>query len=767
MVYAIFCVVENYGGDKQMKRLIQKYILSEDIPLEGRTFNIITMFGSLGGMLAFIMNLFTIGATVGAFSIFALSAIMMFLVWIANKTGKYQLVGFIVFFIILCIFYPIVYFGSGGILSGMPCWFILGIVVLFASLRGKYLAVMTVISLGVDLGCVMVEYFHPEWIVRFENHSSSQLMDVVVAYNVVALVSGFGIYFQYQVYRRAQKKVNEAAKTKSDFLANMSHEIRTPINAILGMNEMIMRENHDEDISEYAMNIHNSGRMLLSLINDILDFSKIESGRMEIIPGAYTVSGLVCELEDMLRDRAESKGLRFDLEIDTEMPDRLYGDVTRIKQVAMNLLTNAIKYTDRGYVVFRVYSIGTPDFQLVISVKDTGSGIKKEDEETIFDSFRRVDEQNRRNTEGTGLGLTITRRIIELMDGRLDVESEWGYGSTFTAYIPQTVTDEECVGDYRGKYRNNMKKTADTRRILTAPQAHIMLVDDNSMNRIVIEKLLRRTQIQVDSVGSGVECVKSLREMARNGSMGTGVPYYHMILMDHMMPGMDGIETLHVIREEGLADSVPIVALTANAISGVREMYLEEGFTDYLAKPISGAELENAICKYLPPELVQFTDEKLSLTEKDPSKGRIVGQAVDTGVADSAGQGTEAAPEEHRSGFVVTEELAALIDLREALEHSPCGMQGVKENIEIVIEGIPPLCDQIMEAYEAQDWKNYGISVHAMKSVFATIGAGELAAEARKMELAAKEERTEVIREKTDPLIRLAREFISRIQLTI
>ena len=175
--------------------------------------------------------------------------------------------------------------------------------------------------------------------------------------------------------------------------------------------------------------------------------------------------------------------------------------------------------------------------------------------------------------------------------------------------------------------------------------------------------------------------------------MGTGVPYYHMILMDHMMPGMDGIETLHVIREEGLADSVPIVALTANAISGVREMYLEEGFTDYLAKPISGAELENAICKYLPPELVQFTDEKLSVTEKDPLKGRIVGQAVDTGVADSAGQGTEAAPEEHRSGFVVTEELAALIDLREALEHSPCGMQGVKENIEIdaVSDRIPCL----------------------------------------------------------------------------
>lgn len=398
-------------------------------------------------------------------------------------------------------------------------------------------------------------------------------------------------------YEKAKDEAVRANEAKSLFLSNMSHEIRTPINAVLGMNEMILRECSDKQLLSYAANIQSSGKTLLFLINDILDMSKIESGKMEIVRVEYEPENLIMDLWNVIFLRAQEKGLDISFTIDGTLPRILFGDDVRIKQIVTNLLTNAVKYTPRGGIVMHMAyeRRGEGQIVLIISVKDTGMGIRKEDMGKLFESFQRLDEEKNRNIEGTGLGMNITMSLLKLMDGEMKVESEYGQGSEFTVTIPQRIVCDEPVGDFEAIRTRREQNLAQKQQNFEAPEASVLVVDDNSMNLTVFKSLLKRTKMRITTADSGRRCLELVQKEK-----------YHIIFMDHMMPEMDGIETLHEIRK--LSDSpnidTPVIVLTANALSGAREGYLQEGFADFLTKPIDGDLLEQTTEKYLPKELV-------------------------------------------------------------------------------------------------------------------------------------------------------------------
>lgn len=393
---------------------------------------------------------------------------------------------------------------------------------------------------------------------------------------------------------KEREKAVYASQAKSEFLANMSHEIRTPINGVLGMNEMIIRETKEEDVKEYAYQIQDSGQILLSLVNDILDFSKIESGKMEIIPVDYRMSTVLNDLTNMISVRAEKKNLAFQLDIQKNIPDGLFGDEMRIRQVATNLLSNAVKYTEQGQVTLYMKGnrISKDEIELEIGVADTGKGIKDEDKGKLFTAFERLEEKANRGIEGTGLGLPLSQRILQKMGSELRVESTYGEGSVFSFVIRQQVKDETPIGDFKQKYREGLGKRKKYQSKFKASKARVLAVDDNAVNLRVLKGLLRSTDMHVDIASSGQECLNILEDNT-----------YHLILLDHLMPEMDGIETLRRIRNMGC--DIPVVALTANAISGARDNYLQAGFNDYLSKPINADDLEEMIKKYLPQELIE------------------------------------------------------------------------------------------------------------------------------------------------------------------
>ncbi len=424
----------------------------------------------------------------------------------------------------------------------------------------------------------------------------------------------FGVIIDVTEEIEKRKKAEDEREAKSRFFSNMSHEIRTPINAVLGMNEMILREACDGQILTYAENIKSSGKMLLYLINDILDISKIESGKMEIIPVEYETPAFLMDLWNVIYLRAKEKKLVFDVETDETLPRVLYGDDVRMKQIVTNLLTNAVKYTPQGSVRLRVAyerRSGEEELLLKISVQDTGIGIRKEDMGKLFESFQRLDEEKNRNIEGTGLGMNITMSLLKMMDGDMKVESEYQKGSVFTVIIPQKIVSNEPAGSFRKMQENNARHNNSRQSTFTAPKGRVLVVDDNTMNLTVFQALLKRTKLQVVTAQSGRQCLDYVQKQK-----------FHMIFMDHMMPEMDGIETLHQI--EKLAErtdfpnkGTPVIALTANAVAGVREMYLAQGFAEFLTKPVNAELLEHTICKYLPEELIQTVKGKE--TDGDPA----------------------------------------------------------------------------------------------------------------------------------------------------
>lgn len=489
-----------------------------------------------------------------------------------------------------------------------------------------------------------------------------------------------------------RKKVEEEREAKSRFLYNMSHEIRTPINAILGMNEMILREARDKQILTYSSNVQSSGKMLLALINDILDASKLESGKMEIIPVEYKMSNVIMDLWNVIYIRAKEKNLTLSVEVDETLPNVLYGDDVRVKQIVTNLLTNAVKYTPKGSVRLKfAYERQNDDVLLLkISVQDTGIGIRKEDMGMLFESFQRIDEEKNRNIEGTGLGMSITTSLLKMMDGDMKVESEYQKGSTFTVIIPQKMISDEPTGGFQEIRERHSQQNGSKNGAFTAPEGCVLLVDDNEMNRTVFRALLKRTKMQVETAESGKQCLAYVQEQK-----------FHMIFMDHMMPEMDGIETLREIKK--LAERMdfpnkdtPVIVLTANAVAGAREMYLEEGFVDFLTKPIDAELLEQTICEYLPGELIQAVKE----TDDD------------------------SASENNMDEYDCYLEQG--VSVKNGLQHSQDNMEIYMDLVRMFLKDKDKI-ELLREYLSEHNMKEYAIQVHAVKGNARTLGADQLA----------------------------------------
>lgn len=489
-----------------------------------------------------------------------------------------------------------------------------------------------------------------------------------------------------------------ASEAKSSFLSNMSHEIRTPINAILGMNEIILRECDDSEIISYAESIKTSGNTLLGLINDILDFSKIEAGKIEIIPVDYDLSSLINDLVNMIHVKADDKGLALSLDFDKNLPKMLNGDEVRFKQVVTNILTNAVKYTEKGSVTF---SIGfkriddEPDnVILLVSIKDTGIGIKQEDMKKLFTEFERIEEERNRNVEGTGLGMAITKNLLRLMNSSLKVESIYGLGSKFSFELKQKVIKWEPLGDYEASYKSTLKERKKYKEKFTAPTAQVLVVDDNEMNLMVFKNLLKQTKMKIDTAINGDEGLV----LTRNNK-------YDMIFLDHMMPDKDGIETLQELRaqKKNFNSHTIAVCLTANAISGAREKYIAAGFDNYLTKPINPDKLEEMLLKYLPEEKIEEPsgDNEKILTQNEQPKEKYKYLNISTGLkyADD------------------------MEDLFKSVLEMFCNRKNANK-------------EKIQKTFESGDWKNYTIFIHSLKSTSFSVGGEQLGELAKKLEAA-------------------------------
>ncbi len=482
-----------------------------------------------------------------------------------------------------------------------------GFAILWTLLLPLALAYFGSVKSGVSLSAYFVVlyfvvFYTPLRRLVENNYSETMLQRFPVLYFAQALVTTY-IMVQYHLNTLHQMDYSEqllAAKeaadqgnlAKSNFLANMSHEIRTPMNAIIGMDEMILRETAEAKTRKYACDIKTASRTLLSIINDILDLSKIESGKMELVPIEYDFASVLNDIVNMTMKKAEEKGLLYTLEVDPDIPSVFNGDEIRIRQIILNLTNNAIKYTQQGSIGLH-FSFDHAADRLSFTVADTGMGIKEEDMNKLFSSFQRLDETRNRKIEGTGLGLNITKQLVELMGGGISVKSEYGKGSTFSVSVDQEVIDPTPIGDYTKLLEKAQVTAKKYVPVVIAPEANVLIVDDNEMNLEVITDLMSETKIKVTTALSGQECLDMLKTRK-----------FDLILLDQMMPQMSGTQTLNIILEEKLAEGTPVVALTADAIVGAKDSYIKEGFTDYLSKPVMFPELEGILAKYLDSSLL-------------------------------------------------------------------------------------------------------------------------------------------------------------------
>ena len=560
------------------------------------------------------------------------------------------------------------------------------------------------------------------------------VLTIVVLMLVISII--LFIMARYEKKARLAQELNQKAETaalandaKSAFLSNMSHEIRTPINAVLGMNEMILRESHEPNIIEYAENLRTAGNTLLGLINDILDFSKIEAGKLEIIPVDYDLSAVLNDLVNMIHTRADDKGLTLLLDVAQETPKQLYGDEVRLKQVVTNILTNAVKYTEKGSVTLSVRFERIqeePDSVLLcVAVKDTGIGIKPEDMDKLFSKFERIEEKRNRNIEGTGLGMAITLNLLKQMGASLQVKSTYGVGSTFSFKLKQHVVKWEPLGDYKASYQALLKGHEKYREKFMAPEAQVLMVDDNPMNLTVFKGLIKQTRVQVDTANDGVEGLQMMHEKK-----------YDIIFLDHMMPGKDGIETLHELKKQKNSPNLttPVICLTANALSGAREQYIEAGFDDYLTKPIDTDKLEKTLLTYLPQEKLQEAGAETVVVQDNMEL----------------------------PASLVSLQGADWLDMGLGIKNSGSA-EAYLPLLKIFYESIDEMAAAIEGFYADRNLKDYTIKVHALKSSARIIGAKDFGEEAQLLENAGKAGNMDYIRAHHEAFIETYRGF--KVQL--
>ena len=754
-----------------MVKKLANILFRSNLGIHQRLLNLILSAALVGGFISMISTLF-IGGYMSALIVFLILVVVFVSLVLSVKYNKTNLAGALVTGVSNIIIFPCMYFTSGGSYSGMPLWFVLGLIFTWLTLKGALCYIMYGINLIALLGTIIVGELHPEWFTKMPaNYMQNDIMQSIVIVSCI-----IGIIFKYQtyLYEKQQTKILEtdrllqvANDAKSQFLANMSHEIRTPINGIIGMNTMLLKEldnGNTEDVMEYAKNIQSASQTLLSLINDILDISKIESGKMEIVPVEYDLFSILNDCYNMNFIRALEKNLTLELEIEESLPAILYGDEVHVRQIINNILSNAVKYTEKGSVLLRMSAIeqDDKDVTLRIEVKDTGIGIKEENLEKLFQNFTRIDVEKNRNIEGTGLGLSLTKKLIDLMGGEIQVQSEYGIGSIFTVILKQGVASTHKMGSFDEKYRAYIQQEEKTNENRIAPSARVLLVDDVRMNLRVAQGLLSSTLATIDIAGGGEECLQMMHEKK-----------YDIVFLDHMMPGLDGMATLKTLKADNTHpnQNTPVIALTANAIVGAKEMYMNAGFSDYITKPIQEKEILDVFFDYVPCEngtdminVSKQNEKKLSESKAgenmntttnynsnnrntDTSREDYSINTTEIPVVDSADSDADI-PSEHiknDNSERPLEERFPTLDIELAFTYC---MEDEELFLEMIDEYLIWETPNELDGYfEAKNWKNYEIAVHALKSTSLNIGAKELSEHAKALEFAAKDSDIEYIKE--------------------
>ena len=606
---------------KKMIDLIKNYVGDVNRSFKERTFVVLTFTAEFIVTLSLIRNLLIRSGFIPCFTLFIVILITPVITYVCVRGNRVETATRIISLSIILVVMPVIFFYRGGSNGPGVIWFIFTYLYIGLVLSGRW-RVFSVILHTLSIFVIFsIGYYRPDLIYT----QSDVMMYFDLATSVVEV--GFVCYimtrFQSLLFEKENERAKEEAKKFEDlnksqnrFFSNMSHEIRTPINSILGLNEIILRqEDASDEIIKDARNIQGAGNMLLSLVNDILDISKIEAGKMDIVSVNYGLAGLVSEIVNMIWLRSSQKKLALEVYVDPSIPGELFGDEVKIKQILINLLNNAVKYTQEGSVTLRIEKeeMSGDDVHILFSVTDTGMGIRQDAIPYLFDAFQRMDEEKNRKIEGTGLGLAIVKQLVDLMDGTITVNSIYTAGSTFVVSLWQKISDPTPVGEISIGNLGNSRRSKKYEAGFTAHDAYVLIVDDNEMNLEVEKKLLDGTGLIVDTATSGEAALAK-----------TVINRYDVILMDHLMPGMDGIECLERIRTQvgGLNTGSPVVVLTANAGAEERALYNSSGFDGYLVKPVSGAALEDMLLSHIrESKIVKKTDAGMSVREMKTARG--------------------------------------------------------------------------------------------------------------------------------------------------
>lgn len=586
----------------KFKKFVKRFV-SPDLPMRLCVFNMMSAIGFVGGLVSIIIT-YAMHINNGQIISMAVAlSMLVFLVYLANAKNMLNLAAILLCIVIGWAVFPHMFIKGGGIYSGMPLWFVLVIVFETILIEGKAKFIIGGITVAIYTGMFYFAYAFPEKLHYFGD-DKMVFMDIAQSYVFVAICTFVILAFELFLYniaiKRAAENAKEAEKAKSEainanaakstFLANMSHEIRTPMGVILGMNEMIQRESKEQEIIEYSKDIMGAANSLLSIINDILDFSKIESGKMNIVENEYNFKNMIQDLITMFRVKEQETGIKFRVKYDKELPLTLFGDDLRIKQCLINILSNAFKYTEKGSVNFEISGETDGEYKkITFSVKDTGIGIKEDEMNRLFDSFERLDENHNKTIQGTGLGLNITSSLLTLMGSQLKVESTYGEGSRFYFTISQKIIGSETIISSMKNATDNVIN--DKKEYFVAENANVLVVDDNLVNIKVFTALLKNSKMKIDTALSGMEAIEKVKENK-----------YDIIFLDHMMPEMDGEVTFIKMKEDNYIQDTPVIMLTANAISGMKEHFMDMGFAGYLSKPIDYDLLDKILRKYLTKE---------------------------------------------------------------------------------------------------------------------------------------------------------------------